>query len=128
MYGWEEMTQVVARAFKALSPQEQAKTAIFGGNYGQAGAIDLFGGRYGLPKAIASHQNYYFWGPGRYTGESILVMGSRLEELTPQCASVQAVGEVRHPYSMPYEHFTVYHCRGLKHPLAELWPTLKSWR
>jgi len=29
---------------------------------------------------------------------------------------------------MPYEHFDVFYCRGLKRPLKELWPKLKSWR
>ena len=26
-----------------------------------AGAIDLFGQKYGLPKAISGHQNYFLW-------------------------------------------------------------------
>ena len=80
-FGWEEMAATVARAFHALPPEVQAKTAIFGQNYGQAGAIDLFGPKYGLPKAISGHQNYFLWGPRGYTGESMIVMGDRQERL-----------------------------------------------
>jgi hypothetical protein len=49
---------------------------------------------------------------------------SRLEELFRQ---VKKVAHVSHPYSMPYEHFDVFYCQGLKRPLAELWPKVKNW-
>jgi len=126
-FGWEDMAATVARAFHALPPEVQATTAIFGQNYGQAGAIDHFGPKYGLPKAISGHQSYFLWGPRGYTGESIIVMGDRYERLAARCASVEKVGHVDNPYSMPYEHIDVFYCRGLKPPLAELWPKVKSW-
>jgi hypothetical protein len=126
-FGWEEMAATVARAFHALPPEVQAKTAIFGQNYGQAGAIDLFGPKYGLPKAISGHQNYFFWGPRGYTGESMIVMGDRQDRLAQRFASVEKVGRVEHPYSMPYEHIDIFYCRSLKQPLAEIWPKVKSW-
>ncbi len=126
-FGWEEMAQVVARAYNQLPPETRAKTAIFGQNYGQAGAIDFFGPRYGLPKAISGHQSYFLWGPRGYTGESVIVMADREKRLREVFTSVQMVGHVDHPYSMPYEHFDVFYCQGMKTPLAELWPQLKHW-
>ena len=126
-FGWEEMAQVVARAFNNLPPDVRARTAIFGQNYGQAGAIDLFGEKYGLPKAISGHQNYFLWGPRDYTGESVIVMDDRKDRLEANFTSVEKVGEVSHPYSMPYEHFDVFYCRGLKQPLKEFWPKVKNW-
>lgn len=126
-FGWEEMTAVVARAFNNLPPDVRASTAIFGQNYGQAGAIDLFGEKYGLPKAISGHQTYFLWGPRDYTGESMIVMDDRKERLEANFTSVEKVGEVFHPYSMPYEHFDVFYCRGLKQPLKEFWPKVKNW-
>ena len=126
-FGWEEMTAVVARAYNNLPPEIRAKTAIFGQNYGQAGAIDFFGPKYGLPKAISGHQNYFLWGPRGYTGESMIVMDDRRERLEQRFQSVEKVGTVYHPYSMPYEHFDVFYCRGLKQPLSQLWPQVKNW-
>lgn len=126
-FGWEEMVATVAGVYNSLPPDVRAKTAIFGRNYGQAGAIDLLGPKYGLPPAISGHQNYFFWGPRDYTGESMIVMQGRQQDLERRFASVEKVASVYHPYSMPYEHFDVFYCRGLKQPLKEIWPQEKSW-
>ena len=126
-FGWEEMTATVARVYNSLPPEVRAKTAIFGQNYGQAGAIDLFGPKYGLPPAISGHQTYFFWGPRDYTGESMIVMAGRQEDLERRFTSVQKVASVYHPYSMPYEHFDVFYCRGLRQPLKDIWPQVKNW-
>jgi hypothetical protein len=126
-FGWEEMTATVARVYNSLPPEVRAKTAIFGQNYGQAGAIDLFGPKYGLPPAISGYMNYFFWGPRDYTGESMIVMQGQQEDLERYYTSVQKVASVYHPYSMPYEHFDIYYCRGLKWPLKEIWPKIRNW-
>jgi len=127
-FGWEEMVATVARAYHSLPPDVQVRTAIFGQNYGQAGAVDLFGSKYGLPKAISGHQSYYLWGPRGYTGESIIVMGDREEVLEKLFAVVEKVARVDHPYSMPDQHFDVFYCRGLKGSLNEFWPNVKKWQ
>jgi len=121
------MVTTVARVYNSLPPDVRAKTAIFVQNYGQAGAIDLFGPKYGLPWAISGHQSYFFWGPRDYTGESMIVMDDSQERLEQMFASVQKVASVYHPYSMPYENVDLFYCRGLKQPLKELWPQLKHW-
>jgi len=126
-FGWPEMVATVAPVYNSLPPDVRAKTAIFVQDYAQAGAIDLFGPKYGLPGAISGHQSYFFWGPGDYTGESMIVMGDSQERLEQLFASVQKVASVYHPYSMPYEHSDVFYCRVLKQPLKDLWPQLKHW-
>jgi len=126
-FGWEEMAATVARVYNGLPPDVRARTAIFAQNYGQAGAIDLFGPRYGLPPAISGHQSYFFWGPRDYTGESVIRMQGRRDDLERRFTSVQLVAHVEHPYSMPYEHFDIYYCRGLRQPLKEIWPQVKNW-
>jgi 4-amino-4-deoxy-L-arabinose transferase-like glycosyltransferase len=126
-FGWPEMTATVAGAYNSLPPEVRPRTAIFAQNYGQAGAIDLFGPRYGLPPAISGHQSYFLWGPRGYTGESMIVMDDRKERLEELFRQVQKVAHVSHPYSMPYEHFDVFYCQGLKRPLAEVWPEVKNW-
>ena len=126
-FGWQEMTAVVAQVYNNLPPEIRSRTAIFGQNYGEAAAIDMFGPKYGLPPAISGHQNYFLWGPRGYSGESVIVMHGEQQDLESKFAEVQKVARVEHPYSMPFEHFDVFYCRGLKKPLNEVWPSVKNW-
>src|SRR5438067_1592717 len=73
-FGWEEMVRSVARVYASCPPEEQKRAAIFCQNYGEAGAIDFFGSKYGLPPALSGHQNYFYWGPDDYTGEIMIVL------------------------------------------------------
>lgn len=127
MFGWKEMAAAVAGAYNQLSPEDKQRCAIFAQNYGQAGAIDFFGAKMGLPRAISGHQSYFYWGPRNYTGECMIVMDDRPARLSQLFDSWRKVATVYNPYSMPYEHFDVYLCRGLHEPLAQLWPSLKHW-
>jgi hypothetical protein len=126
-FGWEEMTQVVAKAYDSLPADERKNTAILTNNYAEAGAIDFLGRKYGLPHAISGNQNYYLWGPDGFTGDSVLTMGFSRQKLESYFSSIEEVGTVYHLYSAPQEHFTVYWCREPKQPMAELWPRLKNW-
>jgi hypothetical protein len=126
-FGWEEMAATVAGVYNNLPPDVRPKTAIFAQNYGEAGAVDMFGPKYGLPPAISGHQSYFLWGPRGYTGESVIVMHGQQKDLESRFAEVQKVASVDHPYSMPYEHFDVFYCRGLKRSLSEIWPQVKAW-
>lgn len=126
-FGWEEMAREVGRVYNALPPEQRAKTAIFANSYGQAGAIDFFGAKYGLPKSISNHQNYWLWGPRDYTGESVIVLGSDGTGDREHFATVEAVGKTDHPYSRRDEHFEIFLCRGLNTTLQKLWPKTKKW-
>jgi len=126
-FGWKEMAEEVARIYNSLPPADRAKAAIFGQNYGQAGAIDHYGPALGLPKALSGHLTYYLWGPRGYTGEVMIVMDDDRETLERLFRSVELAGHVAHPYSMPYEHFDVWVCRGLREPLSTLWPRIKKY-
>ena len=126
-FGWEDMAAAVARVYNSLPADIRPRTAIFGQNYGQAGAIDLFGPKYGLPPAISGHQNYFLWGPRGASGESMIVMAGSQPDLESKFASVRRVAHVGHPYAMPYEHFDIFYCQGLKLSLADAWPKVKNW-
>jgi hypothetical protein len=126
-FGWEEMTREVARVYHELPAEQRAATAIFANSYGQAGAIDFFGKKYGLPKAISNHQNYWYWGPRDYTGESVIVLGSDGTGDREHFASVESLGRTYHPYSRRDEHFEIFWCRDLNTTLQALWPKTKKW-
>ena len=58
-FGWEEIVAETAQAWNRLSPGERGDCGIFAQDYGQAGAIDFLGRRYGLPPALSGHQTYF---------------------------------------------------------------------
>ena len=66
-------------------------------------------------------------GPRDYTGESMIVLDDDIETLSKICTTVRKVGHFTHPYSMPYQHFDIFYCQGLKPPLNLLWPRVKNW-
>ena len=113
-FGWEEMTATVAGVYNSLPEDIRSQTAIFGQSYGQAGAIDLFGPKYGLPPAISGHQSYFLWGPRDYTGASMIVMGGDRREAEQLFASVVKVRAHR-----PSVFDAVQPCRRLLLPGAE---------
>jgi hypothetical protein len=126
-FGWEEMVRDVARIYDELPPERRAVTAIFANSYGQAGAIDFFGKKYGLPKAISNHQSYWLWGPRDYAGESVIVLGSDGAGDREHFASVEVTGRSSHPYSRRDEHYDIFLCRDLNTTLQALWPKAKKW-
>ncbi|MEZ5426764.1 MAG: glycosyltransferase family 39 protein [Pyrinomonadaceae bacterium] len=128
MFGWEEMTARTAEVYNSLPAAEREKAAIFGGNYGEAGAIDFFGPKYGLPKAISPHQGYYLWGPRDYDGSIVVILGGKKEDAEKYCRSVEESLPVGHPYAMKYENFKILICRDLKEPFPEVWKKIKLWR
>jgi hypothetical protein len=126
-FGWEDMVAATARAYTRVPPEERAQTAIWGSNFAEAGAIDLLGPKYGLPKAIGGHQSYWLWGPRNYTGEHIIVLGDTLEDLQPKCNQVEVAAELNNRYARPGENGPVLICHGLKWNLQQVWPRVKDW-
>jgi 4-amino-4-deoxy-L-arabinose transferase-like glycosyltransferase len=125
--GWEHMVAQVARIYNNLPPSVRAKTAIKADNYGEAGAIDFFGPKYGLPPAICFHQNYWYWGVHGSHGESVILLGEgRPEHLPDIFDRVEKVGRFDYPYAL--ENFDIYWGEGLKLDLQEVWRSERSWR
>jgi len=128
-FGWEEMVESVARVYQSLPPEQQKQARIFAQNYGEAGAVDFFGPKYGLPPAISGHQNYFLWGPRGATRDVLIVLDDNPGSLPELCGSVEDKGPIRtHPLALPTEQrLRVYVCRDMKVGLEELWPKVKFW-
>ena len=126
-FGWPELAREVAQVYRALPPEERARTAIFAGNYGEAGAIDLYGPSLGLPTATCAHQAYFFWGPPPVEPATVICLGCDRKVLEQACTSVIQVGEHYHPWGMGFENGPIYLVRGQRTPLSKAWPRLKNW-
>jgi hypothetical protein len=128
MFGWEEMAREVAQVYRSLPPDERARCGILAQNYGEAGAIDFFGRRLGLPPAMCGHNSYWLWGPGRTDGSVIILLGGDLVEHQSYFEHVDQVGEIHSRYGMPYERdLRVFLGRGLRMPIAQVWPRVRFY-
>ncbi len=129
MFGWENQAEVVARVYQSLSEGERAKTMIYGENYGEAGAINLFGRRYGLPRAVSGHFNYYFWGPGPPGMEVVIAFGGiDRKDVEQDFGDITLAATITHPYAIFYENnIPVYICRKPRAPIEQLWRETRSF-
>jgi 4-amino-4-deoxy-L-arabinose transferase-like glycosyltransferase len=127
-YGWAEMTAAVADVYKKLPADERAQACIYTLNYGEAGALNFFGPKDGLPRAISGHNTYWLWGPGTCSGQVVITIGFSQEDLTPAFGEVTPATKITCAYCMPEESdLTVYVCRQPKAPLADLWRRAKHF-
>jgi hypothetical protein len=126
-FGWPELAEEVARIYWSLPAEERARTGIFASNYGEAGAINLFGPAHGLPPAICAHQSHYLWGHGGFDGDTLIWLQWPREGIEQLCRSVEQAGEHHHPWGMAEENRPIYICRDPIVPLAKAWPRLKHY-
>jgi 4-amino-4-deoxy-L-arabinose transferase-like glycosyltransferase len=125
MLGWEEQVRAVARVYRSLPAPDRARAVLVAGNYGEAGALDFFGPRYGLPVVVSPTGSYWFFGPGTKPGEVVVTIGAGREDLAPLFDSVEAAGRVTSPWSVAEERdLTIYVARGPYRTLQEVWPSL----
>jgi Dolichyl-phosphate-mannose-protein mannosyltransferase len=128
-FGWNEIVAETAVAWNRIPADERQDCGIFAQDYGQAGAIDFLGRRYGLPASLSAHQTWFLWGPRGYSGNCMIVLDDRRERLEELWEHVEYVGEsADNPYALE-KQIDVYICRGSKFgTLTQLWPQLKRWR
>jgi hypothetical protein len=129
-FGWEELATTMSKAYHSLPVEDQAKACIFTGNYGEAGALEFYRGKYELPTIISGHNNYYLWGPGNCTGEVVLFFNAATrEELQQVFNTVEQIGVNTCDYCMPFENNApILLARGIKTPLQQAWPAVKFFQ
>ena len=128
MFGWPEIAATVGKAYQSLSPEDRKHAVFFGRNYGDAAAVDVFGGPWSLPPAISGHENYFLWGPRGADGSVVLILGGTRDGLLKMFGSVEAAGQVDNPLGMPEESGqTLWLCRDIREPIETLWPRLRHY-
>jgi 4-amino-4-deoxy-L-arabinose transferase-like glycosyltransferase len=125
-FGWPEMVSEVAAIYNSLPPDERAKTGIWGGNYGDAGAINEFGPRYGLPRAWSRHQNHWYWGPPPQVYKNLIVIQWGLEDVRENCTSFQAFEHYQR-FGMEDENTPIYLCRDVQFDIQKIWWHSHHW-
>ncbi|MCB8985870.1 MAG: glycosyltransferase family 39 protein [Ardenticatenaceae bacterium] len=132
MVGWPDLVQQVADIYHRLPVEEQAHTAVLAGNYGEAGALDLYGPDYDLPPVISGANSLWARGYGDPPPETVIVVGFEGTYATHLFASCQPQGRVRNQYGVKNEetnfHSMLYVCRQPRRPWPELWADMQWYQ
>ena len=75
MVGWQDLTAQVAEIYESIPEFERSRTVILAGNYGEAGALDLYGDEFGLPRITSGANSLWYRGYGEPEPEAVIVVG-----------------------------------------------------
>ena len=115
---------------RTVPPTQRARLVVFTGDYGAAGAVDLYGGRFGLPRAISGHNNYWWWGPGNASNDSTTIaVDLPRSYLLTIFARVRPAGEVETPGGIWSEERgdPIWVCDDQLISWAQAWPAARHY-
>jgi hypothetical protein len=128
--GWREMTAQIAEVYHALPADEKSRAGILAANYGEAGAINLYGSEYGLPEVISPTDSFWLKGAPDENIDVLVVVGYPREIAQRYFLSCEPAGRSINPYHVPNEESEIgvfYICRGLHQPWSELWNIMRMF-
>jgi hypothetical protein len=130
MLGWPELARAVGEAYAKLPPVQQNDVTIVAGNYGQAGAIEFYAQRVGLPGVVSPAGSFWFFGPGERVGDPLLTVGVPEAALRGRCTRITPLGRVSHPdtrWQVPEErNVPLFLCEQPVPGLREMWAGLRG--
>jgi len=132
MIGWQDLTSQVADIYQSIPDDEKARTAILAGNYGEAGAFDMYGPEYDLPPVISGSNSLWYRGYGDPEPETVIVVGFERPYADMFFGTCESAGTVTNRYGVKNEestrHTGLYVCRQPRRPWAEMWPEMQWYQ
>jgi Dolichyl-phosphate-mannose-protein mannosyltransferase len=127
--GWPEVASQVAAVYNALPVSQRATASILTSNYGEAGAIDIYGGRDHLPQAISAHLTFWYWKPANLDATTLVTVGFNPGDIAFFCGTVTRAGTVRMPDSVANQEAgtPILVCTHLRESINAAWPSLRSF-
>lgn len=128
--GWQDLAREVAAVRNSLPADERVHTAIFANNYGQAGAIDLYGPALGLPPVLSSANSYWLRGYPDPAPTTLIVIGGDCAGALQNLEFCEVAGKITNRYGVRNEENgdNILICRGLRRPWSEIWPELRRFQ
>ena len=134
--GWPDFLHTVSGVWHSLPAAERANAVIFTASYGEAGAINELGEKYGLPTAVSGQNNFWWWGPGNPRATTIVAVGPGPEAASDYdaylrrfFAAVTPVARFDNSAHVDNEERGghVYICRWPIQPWGRLWSRLQHY-
>jgi hypothetical protein len=135
--GWPQLVATVDAVWTSLPPRQRASAVIFTDDYGEAGAINELGPRIGLPAAVSSQNNEWWWGPGNPRATTIIAVApgpaghgtGYWHTLEQYFTTVRPAATLSNPYGLHNEEWGghVYICTGPRQPWATTFSQLRHY-
>jgi dolichyl-phosphate-mannose-protein mannosyltransferase len=123
--GWPDLAEAVAHVRDTLSLAEREQFGILTGNYGEAGALNLYGPALRLPHAMSGTNSFWYRGFDPRQPQTVILVGFDLDEGQELFQSCRVTAKNSNPYSVINEesrdHPDVLLCRILRQPWPEFW-------
>ncbi len=124
--GWPEFVAQIAAVRDALPPVDRGSLAVLANNYGEAGALELYGPKYNLPMPISSVNSFHDRGYGPFEPETVIVAGSSMTEQLKNFESCTVAAQVVIPYGVRNEESVDHPSILVCHHLRGSWPVVWS--
>ncbi len=129
--GWEEFVERVAKVRDALPGEDRARLGILAGNYGEVGALNLYGEKFALPRAISGVNSSWERGYGEPAPEVLIVVGYPRELLEREFASCVVAGRTRNRFGVRNEETVedpdIFVCKGMRSGWGEFWGRVRKF-
>jgi hypothetical protein len=113
--GWRELNEHIAEVYHALPADEQSRAGILAGNYGEAGAIELYGAEYDLPQIISPVDSFWMQGAPAETIDVLVVVGYSKESAEAFFTACELAGEISNQYGVMNDEARlkdIFLCKG----------------
>jgi hypothetical protein len=110
-----------------LPPGERGHAVILAANFGEAGAIDLYGPSMGLPAPICPEMSYWLWKPAHVDDSTVIVVGATAADVTWAFGDVRVAAPIRIPNGVQNQSEVgrdILIARQPRVSLDEVWPRL----
>jgi hypothetical protein len=124
-FGWEELVHTVAEIRDTLPPDQQAHLGITVANYGEQGAIEMFGPAYRLPPPISTTNSAWLRGYPTLPPTTIIAIGLRAEQADSIFTNCRLAGHNGNSQGIRNEeslyHPDIFVCGPPRKPWSVLW-------
>lgn len=120
---WKTTLQELKKIYDSLPNNEKQECKIWGKHYAQAGAINLLGKEYNLPKAFSFHGSFYSWLPkGKMPTTTIAISYQVGDFFEPYFEEVTLVKSIYNPYADTEEglYQKIYICKKPKQDFEKM--------
>ena len=126
--GWPSFVDDMVAVYNRLPAEDRADAILFAGDYGHAGALELWGPARGLPPVICNHNTYYHWSIGKTDSRVLIAVGARRRDLVSVYRSVEQVGVTRAEYGMNWRSaMPILVARDPVVPLSTVWYRMRHY-